>query len=126
MARKLRDPAREQVWRTHIAIWQASKLTVRAFCLQHQIALSTFQYWLQELRRRDAEHAIPSTPTIPTFIPVTVLPSDPTPAILPPISTSTIRIEVRCPSGHQVRFSLLDPSLLSTLFAALQAQEKSC
>ena len=126
MARKLRDPAREQFWRSQIALWQASQLTVRAFCLQHQIPISTFQYWIQELRRRDAEHAIPSTPAIPTFIPVTVIPSIPDAAILPPIPTSTIRIEVRCPSGHQVRFSLLDPSLLPALFAALQAPEKSC
>jgi len=126
MARKQRDPVREQLWRTQIALWQASQLTVRAFCLQHRIALSTFQYWIQELRRRDAEPTIPSTPATPTFIPVTVLPPELNPVSLPPISTPNICVQVQCPSGHQVSFSLLDPSLLPALFAALHAQEKSC
>lgn len=126
MARKQRDPVREQFWRTQFELWQASKLTVRAFCLQHQIALSTFQYWIQELRRRDAEPTIPSAPTTSTFIPVTVLPPEPNSVILPPVASPNISVQVQCPSGHQVSFSLVDPSLLPALFAALQAQEKSC
>lgn len=126
MARKQRDPVREQFWRTQFELWQASKLTVRAFCQLHQIALSTFQYWLKELRRRDAETTIPSAPTTSTFIPVTVLPPEPNPATLPTIPTPTISIQIQCPSGHQVSFTLLDPSLLPALFAALQALEKSC
>lgn len=53
MGRWERDPARERRWRERVARWQASGLSVRAFCLQRGLTDPTFYYWKRELRARD-------------------------------------------------------------------------
>ena len=110
MAKRLRDPVREQQWRDRVLAWAASGLSIRAFCDQHQLTETTFQYWRRELRERDAASSrSPSPPSSsrPTFVPVTVL------------HASTLSVEVRCPSGHVVILPSCDASFLSNLFAAL-------
>ena len=122
MATGQRDPVREQQWRERVANWQASGLTIRAFCSQHGLSETTFQHWRRELRERDAKAAaatlpsrLPSSPrssassrpSVPTFVPLTVLP------------TPTRVVEVRCPSGHIVTVPDADLATLQVLFATL-------
>lgn len=105
MAATQRDPERERLWRTTMSAWQASGLSIRAYCLQHRLTETAFHYWRRELRQRD------SMPTArlaaAAFVPVTVIPA------------ATLTVEVRCPSGHVVTVPAVDASLLRPLFAAL-------
>ncbi|CAN5345643.1 hypothetical protein BH11PLA2_BH11PLA2_24090 [soil metagenome] len=105
MAAKHRDPVREQFWRDTIRDWQASGLSVRAYCVQHQRTETAFRYWQRELRLRDAKPA--SRPAVPAFVPVTVLP-----AVM-------LSVEVRFPSGHAVSLAFADEAMFRPLFAAL-------
>ena len=105
MAAKQRDPVREQFWRDTIRDWQASGLSVRAYCHRHHRTETAFRYWQRELRLRDAKPA--SRPAVPAFVPVTVIP------------TASLAVEVRCPSGHVVGLTLADAAMLRPLFAAL-------
>ncbi len=116
MAKKFRDPALEQRWRDRVAAWAASGLSVRVFCVQHQLTETTFQYWRRELRGRDAASSRePSSPAgPPTFVPVTVLPAADRAG-----PSATLAVEVRCPSGHVVSLSNADVATLRSLFAAL-------
>ena len=105
MSAKQRDPVREQFWRDTIRDWQASGLSVRAYCLRHQRTETAFRYWQRELRLRDAKPA--SRPAGPAFVPVTV------------ISAPMLSVEIRCPSGHVVSLASADAAMLRPLFAAL-------
>ena len=98
-------------------MWQASGLTILAFCVQHTLAETTFHHWRRELRQRDAQSASAplssssrsstSRTSSPTFLPLTVLP------------VSTRVVEVRCPSVHVVTVPDADLAALPILFAAL-------
>ena len=92
MARRQRDLERERQWRERMTRWQASGLSVRAFCGQQGLLETSFHYWKRELRARDqtASRAAPLSPaksSQPTFVPLTLLPA------------ATVSVEVRCPSG---------------------------
>ena len=105
MATKQRDPVREQFWRDAITDWQTSSLSVRAYCVRHHLTETAFRFWQRELRLRDAKPA--SRTAVPVFVPVTVIP------------TTTVTVEVRCPSGHVVCLTTADTAMLRELFAAL-------
>ena len=105
MAVKQRDPARERFWRDVMADWQASGLSIRAFCLQRRLTETAFHFWRRELRQRDAKPL--SRPAASPFVPVTVIPA------------ATFAVEVRCPSGHVVTVPAADVGMLRQLFAAL-------
>ena len=118
MARGQRDPERERQWREHMTRWQASGLSVRAFCGQHGLLETSFYYWKRELRARDAAASTAATKSPsgkksrPTFLPLTVIP-----AAMP-------AVEVRCPSGHVVVLSGCDAASLASLFVALEPQAR--
>ena len=38
-------------WQEHIATWQTSDLTQKAYCEAHGLRYSTFGYWVRKLRR---------------------------------------------------------------------------
>ena len=120
MAKQFRDPSRERMWRERVSAWAASGLSIRAFCDQHLLTETTFQYWRRELRERDASSSRPpSSPSSsrPMFVPVTVLPA------------ATLSVEVRCPSGHVVILPSCDSASLSNLFAVLAPpvrEERPC
>ena len=59
---KPRDERKEQQWRRWIQNWRASRLSVRAFCARHGLAVPNFYAWRRELQRRDA--------AAPAFLPV--------------------------------------------------------
>jgi hypothetical protein len=105
MAATHRDPERERSWRATMAEWQASGLSIRAFCSQRRLTETAFHFWRRELRQRDATPA--SRPAASPFVPVTVVPA------------ATLAVEVRCPSGHVVTLSNAAIETLRPLFAAL-------
>lgn len=124
MAHGQRDPVRERLWRKRIADWQAGGLSVRAFCRQHDLTETAFQYWRQELRRRDAAApAAVTPPPRPVFVPVTVVPDpEPVATVASPDPQSPAAVEVRCPSGHVVVVPLGEAAAtLRHVFAALAA-----
>ena len=124
MAHGRRDPVREQLWRKRIADWQAGGLSIRPFCHRHGLTETAFQFWRQELRRRDAAAPTPPPPpSRPVFVPVTVLPNpEPAVAAVLPKPRPHQAVEVRCPSGHVVVVPLGEAAAtLRHLFAALAA-----
>lgn len=44
---------RRQYWQEQITAWQMSKLSQTAYCAQSGIKLSTFSYWVSELKPKD-------------------------------------------------------------------------
>jgi transposase len=103
---KPRDPRKEQHWRRLIRLWQSSGLTVRDFCVCHQLTPASFYAWRRELQQRDAAAAT-------TFVPVRVVADDrPAP---------TTSIEVGLASGRCVRVTPgFDPATLRQLLEVLE------
>jgi transposase len=100
-----RDPRTEQQWRRWIQQWQASGLTVRAFCARHALAVPSFYAWRRQLRQRDAAAG--------TFVPVRVVPDEePAPAT---------RLEIVLAGGRRLRVAPgFDPATLHQLLAVLE------
>lgn len=40
---------KRQHWQTHIDLWQKTKLTQNAYCIEHNLAKSSFSYWRKQL-----------------------------------------------------------------------------
>jgi hypothetical protein len=92
----------EPFWRDLIDRWKASGQSVAAFCAGHRVSQATFYSW----RKRLAAPARPTTPPVPAFAPVRVVP-DPT-------------ADVVLPSGLIVRVPVgTDPTAVARLVAAL-------
>jgi hypothetical protein len=109
MARQQRDLKREQTWRRHLA----SGLTVRGYCVAHQLREPSFYFWRQEIAKRDRESAARPNPA-PAFVPVAVI--DPTAA-----PRSDTPIDIRLVGGHRVRVrSGCDRRLLADVLAVLR------
>jgi hypothetical protein len=60
-----RDPRKQQQWQRWIQQWQASGLSVRAFCARHRLAEPRFYSWRRQLRQRQR--------LVADFLPVHVL-----------------------------------------------------
>jgi hypothetical protein len=48
-----RDPKLEQFWRTMVAKWIKSQLTIRDFCRKHRLQEPSFYHWRREIASRD-------------------------------------------------------------------------
>lgn len=55
--------AKRAYWGQRIAEWEQSKQSQKAFCIEHGLVLSTFQWWCAKRKRRAA--AKPVTPFLP-------------------------------------------------------------
>ena len=56
-----------QVMQAHIAACKSSGITVKAYCLQHQIKPSNYYYWQNKLQSQPAaDKFIPITPQLQT------------------------------------------------------------
>ncbi len=51
---------RRGLWAKHIAEWQRSGQSQRVFCAQRGLALSTFQWWRAQAKRREAARPMPA------------------------------------------------------------------
>jgi len=100
--RSKRSVRLEAKWREIVSGHPVSGQTIRAYCKARQVTEASFFFWRRELLRR--AHPLAARPQL---IPIRILP-DP-----------TLRVQVRCPSGHVVRLSSQDGSLLSNLFRTL-------
>lgn len=60
-----------QLMQTHIEACKASGLTVRAYCLEHQIKFSNYYYWQNKLQLPAPGKFIPITPLLLT-VPVSI------------------------------------------------------
>jgi hypothetical protein len=102
---KPRDARKEQQWRRWIGNWQASGLSVRAFCARYGLAQPSFYAWRRELQRRDAER--------PAFIPVCVVADD------VPVGGTGVEVVLR--GGRTVRVGPgFDAATLRQVVAALE------
>jgi len=100
--RSKRSGRLEAKWREIVAGHPVSGQTIRAYCKARQVNEASFFYWRRELERRAQPVAVR-----PQMIPIRIL------------TEPSLRVQVRCPSGHVVRLSSRDGSLLSNLFRAL-------
>jgi hypothetical protein len=103
----VRDERKERQWRRRINDWQASGLSVRAFCARHGLATASFYNWRRALERRVAEE--------PAFVPVRVV------ADAVPIQASAL--EVVLTDGRAVRVAPgFDAATLRQLLAVLEGR----
>ena len=58
--------AKRAFWGKHLVEWERSGQTQKAFCIERGLALSTFQWWRGQARRR--EEAKPVTPFLPIAV----------------------------------------------------------
>ena len=112
MPGKPRDPRKEAFWRDTVARWQASGLSIRAFCRRHRLAEASFHGWRRTLAQR-APHATKHAATPPvTFVPLHVqddLPACATPLELVCRHGRLLRIPADYPVAHlQAVLALLE------------------
>jgi hypothetical protein len=102
---RTRDARKERRWRRWLGRWQASGLSVQAFCARHGLAPASFYAWRSTLRRRDAPPA--------AFAPVQLLADADPPPPRP--------LEVVLADGRVVRVAPgFDPLTLRQLLAVLR------
>jgi transposase-like protein len=53
--RWVRDPVKEQYWKRHLALWQRSGLSIRAYCKENGVVEASFYSWRRELIIRARE-----------------------------------------------------------------------
>ena len=93
-----KQPERREQWRQRISRQKASGLSVRAFCLDHQLSEHSFYAWRRELGAKPVSFALVET-TKPAGIP----------------------IELVLNSGETLRIPA-DEGLLRMLLSALQSK----
>jgi hypothetical protein len=108
-----RSAARERYWRGILFDWEASGLSVSAYCRRHGVAQPSLYYWRRELASRDRVVDAPGNSLVrraePAFVPVRVVGSEP--------------IEVVMRSGQVVRVAAgFDPTHLRAVVSALEAK----
>jgi transposase-like protein len=104
-----RDRKRELGWRRHVGRQQASGLSVREYCVRHNLTESAFYVWRRVIRERDREAPRPA----PTFVPVTVIDS-------PGRFTGTA-IDILLADGRRIRVRPgCDRNLLAAVLAVLE------
>ena len=103
-----RDPLKEQFWRAHLARWEHSGLSIRAYCSRHHLAAASFYAWRRNLAHRPGPEP---KPTPLTFVPLHLQP----PAVPSP------RLEVVLRNGRLLRLPLdLPTTVVRDLAAALE------
>ena len=104
---RARDERKERQWRSWIGEWQASGLSVRAFCERRGLAIPSFYAWRRALERRAAEKA--------AFVPVQV--------VADAVPTQASALEVVLTDGRAVRVAPgFDAPTLRQLLAVLEGR----
>lgn len=55
---------RAQTMQSHIEACKASGMTVKAYCLKHQLKFSNYYYWKKKLQPQEADKFISITPSL--------------------------------------------------------------
>ena len=104
---RARDEQKERQWRRWIGEWQASGLSVRAFCQRRSLTVASFYAWRRVLRQRAAENA--------AFVPVQV--------VADAVPTETSPLELVLTDGRTVRVAPgFDAATLRQLLAVLEGR----
>ena len=122
-----RNSAKERTWRRLLQQWRRSRMTIRDFCVEHEVSEQSFFAWRRTIAERDRQRGRSRTggdgemPDAPTFVPLRVV-STP---ISTPISTPAgTLIEVVLRDGCTVRVPAgFDPTALRQLLAILEGRE---
>jgi hypothetical protein len=108
-----RDLKREQTWRRHFERQQASGLSVRGYCVRHDLTESAFYVWRRAIRERDQDSSRPA----PAFVPVTVIDQ--------PARSTGSAIDILLAGGRRVRVRPgCDCDLLAAVLAVVE--ERPC
>ena len=100
-----RDPRKQQQWQQWIHQWQASGLSVRAFCARHRLAEPRFYAWRRQLRQRQSQ--------VTGFVPVHLLAT--------PEAAAEHVLEVVLAGGRRLRVPAgFDAATLRHLLAVLE------
>ncbi|MGM0527282.1 MAG: IS66 family insertion sequence element accessory protein TnpA [Bacteroidota bacterium] len=106
--RKIKTHTRAEMF-AHILACKESGLSKRAYCNQHDIACSTFQYWAKKYREEHSDNK--PEDTNPGFIPVQVQPDPRTDQV-----NIHNRLHFLFPNGVQVMCTeTVNPEVLKTL-----------
>jgi hypothetical protein len=121
MARRQRDPTKEQFWRRHLAAWRHSKLTVRDYCRDQGLAEPSFYAWRRNLTQRRCPTTTPDHPAEPAKL----TPTDLAPTFLPvrliDRSDLTSPVEILLRGGRLLRVTAgFSASTLRDLIALLE------
>jgi hypothetical protein len=101
------DSQKEQQWRRRLKEWQASGLSVRAFCKLRHLSQPSFYAWRRELAERDALR--------PAFVPVQVVGDE--------SDGASDLLELVLAGGRRVRVPAgFDAATLRRLLAVLEEQ----
>jgi hypothetical protein len=112
MADAARDRDRESHWRTILARWRSSQLSVRAFCRAEGLSEPTFYAWRRKLDQAESKE--------PAFLPVHVVADLVEPPVIP-------GIEIILANGRCLRVQPgFDPTTLVKLIDLLEAGRASC
>ena len=104
---RARDERKERQWRRWIGEWQASGLSVRAFCQRRGLTVASFYSWRRVLQRRAAEKD--------AFVPVQV--------VADAVPTQTSALEVILTDGRAVRVAPgFDAATLRQLLSVLEGR----
>jgi transposase len=112
MSNATRDLDRELHWRTVLARWRRSELSVRAFCQAEGVSEPTFYLWRRKLDR--------AQPKPPAFLPVHIVSEVVEPPAIP-------GIEIVLANGRCLRVQPgFDATMLVKLIDLLEAGRSSC
>jgi len=104
---RARDEEKERRWRCWVGEWQASGLSLRAFCQRRGLTIASFYAWRRVLQRRAAEKA--------AFVPVQV--------VADAVPTQASALEVVLADGRAVRVAPgFDVATLRQLLAVLEGR----
>lgn len=113
MARRERDPVKEQYWRQVLGQWQRSGATIRGFCARRRLSEASFHAWRREVARRDREQQAAATGA--DFVPVRVVGAQ-------SLAVEPAAIEIVLPGNVTVRVSAgAEGACLRAVLAALGA-----
>ena len=90
-----RDQTKRQQWQQHIAQWQQSALSQRAFCVSAGLKFATFDYWRRALI---AEQSVENKPSQSQQPGIQLLPLQVTPA-----GSGSMGLVLRSPQGWELR-----------------------
>jgi transposase-like protein len=128
-----RNGAKERSWRRLIQQWRRSGMTIRDFCVEHEVSEPSFFAWRRTIADRDRQSGQPSadgcgngdsnkTRDSPAFVPLRVVSTvSPTPAGT--AGTAGTAFEVVLRDGRIVRVPAgFDPATLRQLLAILERE----
>lgn len=82
-------------WRALVSAFEASDQSLRLFCAEQGIAISTFRHWLTRLGQAATASAAPPGPSpVARLVPVEVLDEPPTGSGVVVVAGGGVRIEV--------------------------------